>query len=208
MTLTNQEKQERFRKKDYLKKCADKILLDRQIMGSFDWRKDFKTFRSDLEKIVDLPSGWDDEDYKHALRALQIISDELLSGNKYLLQNDIYAGRSSVCNLMVTNDPAGLVREQKKAVVQSQKLALHLLSAIDLAAGEASDNAAVVLELARNIGLSLLKERIVPKSRATVICLMLANPVLKKPEWLTSEVAKVLKEQFSVEEINKLKEKL
>ena len=208
MGFTNQEKQERFRKKEYLKKVADKIFRDWQLLGWRDFDKDPKDVKLRLEKIADLPSGWDDADYNQALKAFQIFSDDLYSGNPYLLQNDIYAGRDSVCDPMTSQDGVRLIREQKNAVWQAKKLVSHINSAMDLSGGIASDNAAVVMELARNAGLSLLKERIVPKSKASAICLLMTNPLQKKPEWLVDELAVILKEQLGEDGVKQLKESL
>lgn len=208
MGFTNQEKQERFRKKEYLKKVADKIFRDWQLLGWRDFDKDPKDVKLRLEKIADLPSGWDDADYNQALKAFQIFSDELYSGNPYLLQNDIYAGRNSACDPMTSPDGVRLIREQKNAVWQAKKLVSHINSAMDLSGGIASDNAAVVMELARNAGLSLLKERIVPKSKASAICLLMTNPLQKKPEWLVDELAAILKEQLGEDGVKQLKESL
>lgn len=208
MGFTNQEKQERFRKKEYLKKVADKIFRDWQLLGWRDFDKDPKDVKLRLEKIADLPSGWDDADYDQALKAFQIFSDELYSGNPYLLQNDIYAGRDSVCDPMTSPDGVRLIREQKNAVWQAKKLVSHINSAMDLSGSVASDNAAVVMELARNAGLSLLKERIVPKSKASAICLLMTNPLQKKPEWLVDELAAILKEQLGEDGVKQLKESL
>ena len=208
MRFTNQEKQERFRKKELLKKVADQIFSDWQYLGSHDFQKDPKDVKLELEKIANLPSGWSDADYDQALKAFQIFSDELYSGNPYLLQNDICAGRDSVFDPMTSPDGARLIREQKNAVWQAKKLVSHINSAMDLSGGIASDNAAVVTELARSAGLSLLKERNVPKSKATAICLLMVNPQQKKPEWLIDELAAILKEQLGEDGVKLLKERL
>ena len=208
MSFTNQEKQERFRKKEYLKKISDEIFRDWQLLGWREFQKDPKTVKMELEKIADLPSGWNDADYEQALKAFQIFSDELYSGNPYLLQNDVYAGRDSVCAPMTSPDATRLIREQKNAVWQAKKLVSHINSAMDLSGGIASDNAAVVMELARNTGLSLLKERITPKSKAAAICLLMTNPLQKKPDWLIDELAVILKEQLGENGIKQLLKKI
>ena len=208
MGFTNQEKQERFRKKEYLKKVADKIFRDWQFLGWRNSQKEPKEVKMELEKIAHLPSGWSDADYDQALKAFQIFSDELYSGNPHLLQNDICAGRDSVCDPMTSPDGVRLIREQKNAVCQAKKLVSHINSAMDLSGGIASDNAAVVMELSRNAGLSLLKERNVPKSKATAICLLMVNPQQKKPEWLLDELAVILKEQLGEDGVKLLKERL
>ena len=208
MSLTNQEKQERFRKKEQLKKIANEIFINWQLLKGLDFQKNPKDVKLKLEKIADLPSGWSDADYEQALKAFQIFSDELFSGNPYLLQNDIFAGRDSVCDPMTSPDGDWLIREQKNAVWKAKKLVSHINSAMDLSGILASDNAAVVMELARNTGLSLLQERTVPKSKAATICLLMTNPLQKKPEWLIAELANILKEQLGEDGIKQLKERL
>ena len=42
MSFTNQEKQERYRKKEYLKKRADEIFRDWQLLGWSDFNKNPK----------------------------------------------------------------------------------------------------------------------------------------------------------------------
>ena len=50
MGFTNQEKQERFRKKEGLKKVADKIFRDWQFLGWRNSQKDPKDVKMELEK--------------------------------------------------------------------------------------------------------------------------------------------------------------
>ena len=207
MSLTNQEKQERFRKKEILKKIANDIFNEWQLLSWKDFPKDSKDVRAKLDRIADLPSGWSDDDYQQALISFNTFKIELYSRNPYLLQNDIYSGRDSVKTQGMQDSPQ-TIREQNKAIWQAKKLVSHLNSAINLVGECASDSAAVVVELARNVGLSLLNERTVPKSNATTICLLVTNPVQKKPDWLINEIAKVLKEQLNEEAIKQLKEKL
>jgi hypothetical protein len=97
MGMTNQEKQERFRKKEYLKKIADDIFRDWQSRGLLDCTKDHKSVRSELDRIIDLPSGWRDDDYQHAINSLNTIVRELYSNNPYLLQNDIMQYTNYLC---------------------------------------------------------------------------------------------------------------
>ena len=208
MSLTNQEKQERFRKKEYLKKVADKIFRDWQFLGWRDLSRDPREVKLKLEKIADLPSGWDEEDYQHALNSFQILSNELYSGNPNLLQNDIFAGRDSINDPMTSPDGVRLIREANNAVWQVKKLVSHINSAMDLSGGLVSDNAAAIMELARKNGLSLLQEKVVPRSKATAICLLMGNPLQAKPDWLIEELAQILKEQLQAEGIKQLLEKL
>ena len=208
MSLTNQEKQERLRKKEYLKKIAAKIFADWQFLGMRHSPKDPQSIKLELEKIADLPSGWSDSDYEQALKAFEVFARELYAKNPHLLENDINAGRNSVCDPMTSPDCVRLIREQKNAVYQAKKLVSHINSAMDLCGGLPSDNAAVVMELARDAGLSLLKERIIPRSQAAAICLLMTTTAQERPEWLFDELSQILKEQLGEENINKLKARL
>ena len=208
MNLTNQEKQERFRRKEALKKIADRIFRDWQLLNLGKFPKKPEDIRAELDRIADLPSGWSEDDYEQALISLQIYSNEIYSSNPHLLENDIVAGRDSICNPLMTDDPRQAIREQRDALAQAKKLVSHLNSAIELAGGTASDHAAVVLEIARSIGVALLREKNVPRSDATAICLLAANPQQNKPEWLIDVIAKILKQQLDGVKIKQLKEEL
>jgi hypothetical protein len=191
-----------------LKKIADDIFRDWQSRGLLDCTKDHKSVRSELDRIIDLPSGWRDDDYQHAINSLNTIVRELYSNNPYLLQNDIYAGRDSLHEPGKYSDEVQFIREQKNAVFQAKKLISLINSAIDLNSGKSSDNAAVIMELVRNTALSLLKEKRVPKSDASAVCLMMADQCHKKPDWLVDQLAELLKKQLNEKEIEQLKERL
>ena len=206
MTMTNQEKQERFRRKEYLKKIANEIFRDWQFLSARDFPRDPKDVRAKLDKIAELPSGWTDEDFNQAIKAFNTFKIELYSRNPYLFQNDIYAGRSSVCS-PEKRLSVQFVREANNAVAQSKKLISHLNSAMNLMDSCPSDKAAVVVEMARAVGLSLLNERIVARSNAATLCLLTTNPVHPKPEWFIEELAKLLREQLSEDSMRQLIER-
>ena len=71
MVLSSNEKQIRFRKKEELKKEADRIFRDWQFRG---WHhlglRNMEDVRKALDEIVDLKSNWTEADYKCALKAL------------------------------------------------------------------------------------------------------------------------------------------
>jgi len=208
MALSNTEKQERFRKKEELKKFANNIFRDWQLMG---WRHSSRTpeeVREYLEKIADLPSGWTKDDYNLAVKTLENFRLELYHGNPYLLQNDVYAGRDSIENLMTTSNPTQLIADQKKAVENMKALAAHVMSAINLAGGQTSDHAAALMEVARHIGRSLVKENKVPKSKATAMCLATIGHQFERPDWLIEELTQALGSQLGEEMTHTLGESL
>ena len=207
MTMTNQEKQERFRRKEYLKKIANEIFRDWQFLSAQEFPRDPKDVRAKLDRIAELPSGWTDEDYQQAIKAFNTFKIELYSRNPHILKNDIYAGRNSVCS-PENRWSVQFVREQNNAVTQAKKLVSHLNSAMNLLDTCPSDNAAVVVDLARNVGLSLLNERMVPRSNATTLCLLITNPVHPRPEWFIEELATLLREHLSEDSMRQLIEQM
>lgn len=203
MTMSNQEKQERFRRKEHLKKIANEIFRDWQFLSAQEFPRDPKDVRAKLDRIAELPSSWTDEDYKQAIKAFNTFKIELYSRNPHLLTNDIYAGRDSVCspeNLLSVQ----FIRDEKNAVALAKKLISHLNSAMNLLNTCPSDNAAVVVDLARNVGLSLLNERTVPRSNATTLCLLTTNPVHPRPDWFIEELVKLLREQLTEDSMRQL----
>jgi hypothetical protein len=208
MAISNTEKQERFRKKEELKKYANNIFRDWQFMGWSDTSRTPQEVREYLEKIADLPSGWNKDDYNQAVKSLETFQKELYFGNPYLLQNDVYAGRDSIENLMTTSNPAQLVVIHKKALENMKALSAHVISAINLAGGTSSDNAAALMEVVRHIGRSLVKENKVPKSKATAMCLASIGHQFERPDWLIEELTQTLGNQLGEELTHKLGESL
>lgn len=208
MSLSNTEKQERFRKKEELKKYANNIFRDWQLMGWRDTSRTPEEVREYLEKIADLPSGWNKDDYNQAVKTLETFQKELYYGNPYLLQNDVHAGRDSIENLMTTSNPKQFVADQKKAVENMKALSAHIISAINLAGGTSSDHAAALMEVFRHIGRSLVKENKVPKSKATAMCLASIGHQYEHPDWLIEELTQALGTQLGEKLTHKLGENL
>ena len=204
MPLSNNDKQIRFRRKEELKKKADHILKDWQFRG---WRhlgsRSIEDIRKTLDEIADLKSNWTEEDYQSALKALESFQFELYD-NPHSLENDVYKGRDSIENLRTTNDPKKLISEQKKAAENMKNLSAHIISALNLAGGTSSDNAAAIVEVLRFVGHSLIKEAKIPRSQATAICLAVLGPQYEKPEWLFEELGEILVNQIGIDEIDKL----
>ena len=207
MAFTNQEKQLRFRQKEGLKKIADQIFKD------WKFRRGFTDFRSPdevrriLDKMIELPSCWTTEDLEHAVKQLNSFNIEVYMPNPHLLQTDInqiYDSTAAETNEEVIR----LYRESKKALGQAKKLAEHFISTMELFGGSSGDNAAAIMEVVRHIGLLLVRERKIPKSNATAVCLALINPVQEKPDWLIDKLAQVFKSHLGDELARKLGEKL
>ncbi len=198
MTLSNQEKQKRFRRKETLYQKAITIYNTWQLTRGLDISQNPLEVKQKLEKIVDLPSGWTDEDYTAAEMKLALFECNTLSTNPHLLENDIWAGRAL--------DPpsAESVRNGKEAIANARAHVHHINSSFELSPKRTSDNAAVIMEVVRNLGLTLLSEATkgeIPRSNATTVCLLLSNPALLKPSWLLEAIANLLKEQIPTPEI-------
>lgn len=152
---------------------------------------------------MDLKPNWADVDYNSALKALNAFQLELYD-NPHSLKNDVYRGRDSIENLENTNDPKRLIAEQKKAVENMKNLSAHIISALKLAGGSSSDNAAAIIEVFRFVGHSLIKETKIPRSQATAICLAILGPQYEKPEWLFEELGEILVNQLDIDDVDKL----
>lgn len=193
MPLSNLEKQKRFRQKEALAQKAARIFNTWELTRGFDNIQNPLEVKNHLNRIADLPSGWTDEDYIAAEHKLDLFEQNTLSHNPHLLENDIWAGRSQDL------PSADSIRSGKEAIATARNHVHLIISSFDLSKKRDSDNAAILMEVARNLGLSLLSEAskdTIPRSNATTICLLLANPMLPKPTWLLKAIATLLKEQL------------
>lgn len=196
--ISNADKQARFRKKEVLKRHADNVY--RQWEQSRNrWRIPTRTpgdARHALDKAVELPSGWTDEDVEHALRMLgQCQMDLDLSVDQ--IANDVngdWATRSR--EFVTTPDPAKFQAENKAAIQKAQALASHQISALKLSDCKDADQAAAVMELLRFIGRSLANDKNVRRSHATALCLASIGPQYDRPDWFAEELAKTIGQQL------------
>lgn len=201
MTFSNQEKQKRFRLKEELSHKARELFNLWQFSRGLDIGRNPLDVKKQLEKIVDLPSGWTNEEYNTALFKLNMFERNALSNNPHLLENDIWDGRKQ--------DPlnAASVRAGKDAITHVRQIVHIINSTFELNHGTNSDNAAAVAEVARNVGVSLISDTTkggIPRSNATTLCLLVANPILPKPKWLLEALATLLKEQLTEQSSRKL----
>ena len=114
MSLSNNDKQIRFRKKEWLKKEADRIWRDWQFRGWKHLRtRNINDIKETLDEIVDLKPNWTEEDYNNSLNALNAFQLELYD-NPYALQNNVIEARDYVENLRTTNDPEKLIKQRIK----------------------------------------------------------------------------------------------
>ncbi len=204
MTLSNNEKQLRFRKKEELKQYAENIFNDWQILKGLDTSRTPKEVRTYLDSIINLHSGWTADDYNRAVKTLQNFHTEFYYGNPYLLKNDVENARNSIEEFITSSNPQQWLLDTKKATSNMQKLSAHIISALELAEGQASDNAAAILEVMRHVGRTLLNKKNVPKSNATAICLVSISSQYERPDWLVEQLVQVLTTQLGIELAHKL----
>lgn len=199
----NAAKQARFRKKEALKKYAQKMYQEWEIRAGIHSYKNRTKVRSILDKAVDLPFGWTDEDYEAATKSINQVILEMYD-NPHTLANDVQDGRNSWNEFKTTPDPASFKKEEKAAIEKAQKLASHLIAALELSDCYASDQAAVIMEVMRFVGSSLISKRVVPRSDATAMCLASLGPQYEKPDWLIKDLVRVLGWNFNKELANDL----
>ena len=74
MALTNNEKQIRHKKLEALKKYGNDVLVQLFFMNNGINRpreKSNEEIKAEIESIVNLPSGWTDEDYDLAIQKIR-----------------------------------------------------------------------------------------------------------------------------------------
>jgi hypothetical protein len=195
--ISNAEKQARFRKKELLKREADKIF--RQWESSIGrWRYSKRTpeeVRHALDEAVALPSGWTETDYEFALKKLGQYHLDLISSVDQIA-NDIdgdWASRKF--NLMTAVDPDRSIADYKAAVEKAWAVASHLISALKLSNCVPSEQAAIVMEVVRYVARSLVSNREIHQSQATAMCLANAGPQYDRPAWFAEKLAETIRQQ-------------
>lgn len=203
MTLTsNAERQARFRKKEHLKQRANNIFREWQLKFTTNTWKSItpQDLQYSLDKAIELPSGWTDNDYEHAMQALDRLHADLLYTSDQL-KNDVDVAWNSVFN---ASNPTKYISDSKVAIENARALAAHLISALRLSKCNDADQAAAVMEALRFVGRSLAsnpdalcpQDSIYPRSQAITICLASINLHYNRPDWFAEELAKQLCKQL------------
>ena len=185
---SNAERQARYRKKEELKRYADKIFRECALLQTTKSPQEIRLF---LDKTVDLPSGWTNDDYEQAVKTLNHFHLKFFD-NPHQLANDIKEGRDSVNNFMTTPDPIKFIAEEKKAIEKVKALSTHLISALEISGCSDSDQAAALMEVVRFVGCSITSNLKIPKSQATTMCLASIGPQYDKPDWFISSLVNTL----------------
>ncbi len=195
--LSNADKQVRFRKKEQLKRQADKI-FSQWALSPMRYRHSKRTeeeVRHALNEAVALPFDWKEEDYEHAKRKLGQYHLDLISSVDQIA-NDVDGDR--VCYLAELDkspDPFKFHADNKAAIENAWALATHIISALKLSNCNHGDQAAALMEAIRFVGRSLVSNREIHCSHATAICLASIGPQYDRPEWFVEKLADAIRQQ-------------
>ncbi len=195
--ISNANKQDRFRKKEHLKRCADNVFrLWEGSIGRYHQSRTPEEVRHALEKAVELPSNWTEEDYAYAERKLGQYHLDLISPVDQIA-NDVNGDwASSSTEFMTTPDPLKYIANNKAAIENARALAAHLISALKLSNCNDADQAAALMEAVRFVGRSLVSNREIRRSGATAICLASVGPQYDRPQWFAEQLADTIRWQI------------
>ena len=197
--MTNSEKQERYRKKEALKKMAGEVAIRINSFQYIAQGKNPMEFQRKLETAINLPSNWTDEDYDHAVVCLKNLAMESYD-NPNLLNNDIISNHNSIEDFSMTPNPLKHNADIEKAKNDSVKLANHILSAVELSGLSTADAVAAVIDALRSLGRILMDEKKIPESYATSWVLALIGQQYQKPIWFIERFAKTVGIQLGIDD--------
>lgn len=194
MSISNAEKQARFRKKEQLSKHVSQVSRDcRYIAGSKPYlQRAFGDFESQLRNAAMLPSGWNDDDLLRAHARVQNIHGDLL-GAVDQLGADVQEARDAQEAFITSPHPSKWLADSRKAERDTIALASHLVSALELSQLPNEEQAAALMEAIRHVGRALASSNSVGQSAATAVCLASVNPHYARPDWFVDRLAKWLR---------------
>lgn len=195
--ISDAHKQARFRKKEQLKREADKIYrLWEGSPGRWRSKRTPEEVRHALDEAVALPSGWTDEDYEYAAKKLgQYHLDLIFAVDQ--IANDVDGDRVSyLAELDKSPDPFEFYLNNKSTIEKAWALASHIISALKLSDCNPADQAAAVMEVVRFVARSLVSNREIHCSSATAVCLATIGPQHDRPEWFSKKLADAIRQQI------------
>lgn len=188
MALTNNEKQIRHKKLEKLKNAGNKIIIELTMYhgssNDFFNRKSNSEIRDEINSIINLPSGWTDDDYNFAAKRLENIANTILD-NPHLMNNDISYAH-------INDNSIAAINECKKLKFKAPEVVKNIKSILKLTELNTSDQIAVIAEVMRRLAKELLNERVPPKTYANATALSLIGPQYDKPEWTWKKLAENL----------------
>ena len=199
MALTNNEKQIRHKKLEALKKYGNDVLVQLFFMNNGINRpreKSNEEIKAEIESIVNLPSGWTDEDYNLAIQKIRNMNVTALC-NPHLMNNDInYRSRIFEPNI------SGF--EIRRVEYKAAEVVRNILSTLKLSELSKSDQIAAVAEVMRRLAVELLSEKSKPVTFANATALSLIDSNYEKPEWVNEILAQNLYIQNGKENAKKI----
>ncbi len=197
--ISNAEKQARFRKKEQLKREADKIFylwVGSPMRYRFSKRTE-EEVRHSLDEAAALPSNWKEEDYECAKRKLGQYHLDLISSVDQI-SNDVDGNRVSyLAELDKSPDPFKFHADTQAATEKAWALASHIISALKLSNCNPEGQAAALMEAVRFVGRSLVSNREIHCSQATALCLACIGPQYDRPEWFAEKLSEAIRQQIS-----------
>lgn len=205
--ISNTEKQARYRKKEQLRRQADKILLKWQLEPWKHHLKSLEEIHHLIESAIKLPSGWTDGDYSNAEKKLYHVYSEVVSPVNQL-STDVRESRNIIFNSLNPYDLPSINANLKKAEENTSELASHIISALKLSSCNDADQAAALMEAMRFVGRNLTSTHETPCSQATAMCLATIDTLSVRPSWFSKKFAKSLSKLIHSELLHEISQYL
>jgi hypothetical protein len=209
MTITNSERQARFRKKQELKKFKDQVFKECQTGVGFHHRQEApKELLAHLEKAASLPSGWNEDDLERAWQRVSQLRFDYLHPQDDL-RKDVEDGAGLTDAFINRPDLFGKLKsDTNKSIPKIRDLASHLISALELSALSNSERAAAVMEAIRHVGRATANSTDIAKSDAMVVCQVSLPNYYDRPDWFLDSLAKWLTNRLDDELVHELGKRL
>ena len=137
--------------------------------------------KAEIESIVNLQSGWTEEDYNLAVKKIRNMNVTAIC-NPNLMNNDInYRER--------VFEPNYNSFEVRRIEYKAAEVVRNILSTLKLSELNKSDQIATVAEVMRRLAVEFLSEKSKPVTFANATALSLIDPNYEKPEWLYEVLA-------------------
>jgi hypothetical protein len=209
MTITNAEKQARYRKKQELKKFKDQVFKEWQLGIGFHSRQETPgEILALLEEATSLPSGWNEEDLDRAWHRINQLRFDFVSKQDDL-RKDVEDGAGLTEAFLYTPHLfAKLKSDTHKSISKTRALASHLISASELSALSNSERAAAVMDAVRYVGRATANSADMAKSNAMMVCQASLPSYYDRPDWFLDSLAKWLANRLGKELVRELGKRL
>ena len=211
MTITNVEKQARFRKKEELKKFKDQVFKEWQLGMGFGSRQETpEKIHALLEKAATLPSGWTDRDIQKAWDRINKLRIEFMHPQDEL-KTDVQEGAGWRTEAMINATDEVLSRaisDARESLPKVINLSRHLISALELSALSNSGQAAAIMEAVRYVGRAAMSSGDMAKSHAMTVCHASLSINNDRPDWFMDSLVNWLANRLGRELVRELGKRL